>query len=64
LGLGVKHPLATWGTMINSVTKSPETMIAYTYIWIPVGLLICVTVIAFNFVGDGLRDAFDPKMKQ
>lgn len=64
LGLGVKHPLATWGTMINSVTKSAETMIAYTYIWIPVGLLICVTVIAFNFVGDGLRDAFDPKMKQ
>jgi peptide/nickel transport system permease protein len=64
LGLGVKHPLATWGTMINSVTASSETMIAYTYIWVPVGLLICLTVIAFNFVGDGLRDAFDPKMKQ
>lgn len=64
LGLGVKHPLATWGTMINSVTKSSESMIKYTYIWVPVGLLICLTVIAFNFVGDGLRDAFDPKMKQ
>lgn len=64
LGLGVKHPLATWGTMINSVTSSSESMIKYTYIWVPVGLLICLTVIAFNFVGDGLRDAFDPKMKQ
>ncbi|MEG1633232.1 MAG: ABC transporter permease [Oscillospiraceae bacterium] len=64
LGLGVKHPLATWGTMINSVTASSENMIKYTYIWVPVGLLICLTVIAFNFVGDGLRDAFDPKMKQ
>lgn len=64
LGLGVKHPLATWGTMINSVTSSNENMVKFTYIWIPVGLLICLTVIAFNFVGDGLRDAFDPKMKR
>ncbi|NLV51243.1 MAG: ABC transporter permease [Clostridiales bacterium] len=64
LGLGVKHPLATWGNMINSVTGSSEDMIRYTYIWIPIGLLICLAVIAFNFVGDGLRDAYDPKMKQ
>lgn len=63
LGLGVKHPLATWGTMINSVSTA-EAMVRYTYIWIPVGMLICLTVIAFNFVGDGLRDAFDPKMKR
>lgn len=63
LGLGVKHPLATWGTMINSVSTA-EAMKNYTYIWIPVGMLICLTVIAFNFVGDGLRDAFDPKMKR
>lgn len=64
LGLGVKHPLATWGTMINSVCTSAQAMTTYTYIWIPVGILICLTVIAFNFVGDGLRDAFDPKMKR
>lgn len=63
LGLGVKHPMATWGTMINSVSTA-EAMKLYTYIWVPVGLLICLTVIAFNFVGDGLRDAFDPKMKR
>jgi len=64
LGLGVKRPLATWGTMINAITSSNENLVRYAYIWIPVGLLICLTVIAFNFVGDGLRDAFDPKMKQ
>ncbi|MCL2079437.1 MAG: ABC transporter permease [Oscillospiraceae bacterium] len=64
LGLGVRHPLATWGTMINSVTGSSEAIIRFTYIWVPVGFLICLTVIAFNFVGDGLRDAFDPKMKR
>ena len=63
LGLGVKHPLATWGTIINSVS-SASAMAHYAYIWIPVGLLICLTVIAFNFVGDGLRDAYDPKSKQ
>ena len=63
LGLGVKHPLATWGTMINSVS-SASAMAQYAYIWIPVGLLICLTVIAFNFVGDGLRDAYDPKSKR
>ena len=63
LGLGVKHPLATWGTMINSVSSS-SAMAHYAHIWIPVGLLICLTVIAFNFVGDGLRDAYDPKAKR
>ena len=64
LGLGVKRPLATWGTMINAITSSNENLVRYAHIWIPIGLLICLTVIAFNFVGDGLRDAFDPKMKQ
>ena len=63
LGLGVKHPLATWGTIINSVS-SASAMAHYPFIWIPVGLRICMTVIAFNFVGDGLRDAYDPKAKR
>lgn len=63
LGLGVKHPLATWGTIINSVS-SASAMAHYAHIWIPVGVLICLTVIAFNFVGDGLRDAYDPKAKR
>ena len=64
LGLGVKYPLATWGSMSNAVTSSAEAVLRYAYIWVPVGLLICLTVIAFNFAGDGLRDAFDPKMRR
>jgi len=63
LGLGAKYPIATWGQIINGV-KDSYSLLHYTYIWIPVGMLICLTVIAFNFVGDGLRDAFDPKMKR
>ncbi len=64
LGLGVKHPLATWGNMMNNITQKVEYLQAYAYIWVPIGCLICLAVIAFNFVGDGLRDAFDPKMKR
>ncbi len=64
LGLGVKFPLATWGNMIEFVTGLNENLGRYIYIWLPVGILICLTVISFNFVGDGLRDAFDPKMKR
>ena len=34
------------------------------YLWVPPGICILITVMAFNFIGDGLRDAFDPKMKR
>jgi ABC-type dipeptide/oligopeptide/nickel transport systems, permease components len=63
LGLGAKYPMATWGAMINGVSTA-FALQNYIFIWLPIGLFICLTVIAFNFVGDGLRDAFDPKMKR
>ena len=63
LGLGVKYPLASWGSIINAATNV-HIMTNYWFIWIPAGLLIVLTVLGFNFVGDGLRDAFDPKMKR
>lgn len=63
LGLGIKYPLASWGTMINSVQTATQ-MSNYWYIWVPSGLCILITVLGFNFAGDGLRDAFDPKMKR
>jgi peptide/nickel transport system permease protein len=63
LGLGVKFPLASWGNIINAVNNI-FVMTSYWYVWIPAGLLILITVLGFNFVGDGLRDAFDPKMKR
>ena len=63
LGLGIKYPLASWGTIINS-SSNLYVMTNCWYLWIPAGLLIVLTVLGFNFVGDGLRDAFDPKMKR
>ncbi len=63
LGIGVKFPYASWGNIINSVNDI-FVMTNYWYVWIPAGFLILITVLGFNFVGDGLRDAFDPKMKR
>lgn len=63
LGLGLKYPLASWGTIINNASDA-YVMRNFWFNWIPAGVLILITVLGFNFVGDGLRDAFDPKMKR
>ncbi|MCH5157401.1 MAG: ABC transporter permease [Clostridiales bacterium] len=63
LGLGVPMPKAAWGSMISSSTD-PITMQYYPNLWIPAGLLIVIAVLGFNFVGDGLRDAMDPKARK
>ena len=63
LGLGAKYPLASWGSIIN-VASDAFIMTSYWFMWIPAGMLILLTVLGFNFVGDGLRDAYDPKMKR
>ena len=63
LGLGVKYPLASWGSIISAV-NNVYVMTNYWFAWIPAGMLILLTVLGFNFIGDGLRDAFDPKMKR
>lgn len=63
LGLGVKFPFASWGNIINDVNNT-HVLTTYWFIWIPAGLLLLLTDLAFNLVGDGLRDAFDPKMKR
>lgn len=63
LGLGVKFPFASWGNIINDVNDT-YVLTNYWFIWIPAGVCLLVTVLAFNLVGDGLRDAFDPKMKR
>ncbi len=63
LGLGVKFPFASWGNIINDVSNT-YVLTEYWFIWIPAGVCLLLTVLAFNLVGDGLRDAFDPKMKR
>jgi peptide/nickel transport system permease protein len=61
LGLGVQVPTPSWGNMLFGAT-SISTIEGNWWLWLPPGLLIALAVIAINFVGDGLRDALDPRM--
>lgn len=61
LNLGVKAPYAAWGTMINIISTNQNVLQNHWYVWVPAGVCIVIAVLGFNFVGDGLRDAMDPK---
>lgn len=63
LNLGAPLGTATWGTMIETA-NSMTNLQYYPNFWLGSGICITLAVLAFNFVGDGLRDAFDPKMKR
>ncbi|WP_242835251.1 MULTISPECIES: oligopeptide ABC transporter permease [Eubacteriales] len=63
LGLGVAMPFPSWGNMVQAV-RDTNDFILRSWLWIPPGICIFTIVLAINFVGDGLRDAFDPKMKK
>ena len=62
----VPFPYAAWGTMIGATSGAAGKDILENYpnLWVPAGVCIILAVLAFNFVGDGLRDAFDPKAKR
>ena len=60
LGLGVASPTPEWGTIIS---ENKINIQAYPYLGLIPGICICLTVMAVNFIGDGLRDALDPKLK-
>jgi peptide/nickel transport system permease protein len=61
LGLGVQAPTPSWGNMMSDAT-SPTILEKAPWLWLPPGLAIAICVISINFIGDGLRDAFDPRM--
>ena len=63
LGLGVQLPKAAWGTMI-ATSNDPQVLSYHVNMWLPAGLMIVIAVLGFNFVGDGLRDAMDPKARK
>lgn len=63
LGLGVRPPTASWGQMINAA-QSPEVLLGRPWLWVPACIAIALTVLAVNFVGDGLRDAVDPRSER
>jgi oligopeptide transport system permease protein len=61
LGLGVQAPLASWGTL---VTEGSTQIVVYPWLLVFPGVVMGVTVMALNFLGDGLRDAFDPQIRR
>jgi peptide/nickel transport system permease protein len=61
LGLGVQVPTPSWGNMLYGAT-SISLIENNWWLWLPPGLMIALAVLAINFVGDGLRDALDPRM--
>lgn len=63
LGLGVQLPKAAWGTMI-ATANDPQVLSYHVNMWLPAGFMIVIAVLGFNFVGDGLRDAMDPKARK
>lgn len=61
LNMGVKAPYTAWGFMINIITTNQDILQNHLNVWVPAGVCIVIAVLGFNFVGDGLRDALDPK---
>ena len=59
LGLGVQPPTASWGNMLNEAQSLP-VLESMPWLWLPPGAMIALAVLSINFIGDGLRDAFDP----
>jgi len=63
LGLGVVPPTPSWGNMMDAANSLIDFQ-RRPWLWMPPGVAIFITVIAINVLGDGLRDALDPKMKR
>ena len=62
LGLGVQPPEASWGNILY-YAQSISVLSTKLYMWVPAGVVLVLTVLSINFIGDGIRDALDTKMK-
>ncbi|PLR78659.1 peptide ABC transporter permease [Bacillus sp. V3-13] len=60
LGMGVQPPTASWGNMLTEA-QSLTVLASQPWLWVPPGMMILLAVLSINFMGDGLRDAMDPK---
>jgi peptide/nickel transport system permease protein len=63
LGFGVRVPIPSWGNILSEANNI-IVLTRMPWLWMPPGLMIFLTVLSVNFVGDGLRDAMDPRLKQ
>ena len=62
LGAGLRPPRASWGGII-SAAQDLSILTRMPWVWVPSGILIVLTVVSFHFLGEGIRDALDPRMK-
>ena len=60
LGMGVQTPIPSWGNLMN-LARDSQVFKNFPWEWIPAGIMCLLTVVSINLVGEGLRDAFDPK---
>ena len=60
LGMGVQMPAASWGNMLYNA-QSITILKSCQWMWLPPGLALMITILSINFIGNGLRDALDPK---
>ena len=63
LGVGIPLPTPSWGNMLETA-RSLDVLQDGPWIWVPPAIMILLTVLSINFIGDGLRDAIDPRFQQ
>jgi peptide/nickel transport system permease protein len=61
LGLGVPPPMPSWGNMLESA-RNLDILINLPWMWLPPAAATVLTVLCVNFIGDGIRDAIDPRL--
>jgi ABC-type dipeptide/oligopeptide/nickel transport system permease subunit len=64
LGIGIQEPQVTWGLMAADSVKTINTVQNHWWLLVPPCAALAITLLALNFLGDGLRDAFDPQTKR
>jgi peptide/nickel transport system permease protein len=63
LGFGVPQEIPSWGNMLNSANE-PDVLQFKLWIWVPPALIITITILSINFIGEGLKDALNPKSRR
>ena len=63
LGMGVKQPIPSWGNML-STARNMKSLMRYWWEWAPAGIMIFLTILSINFIGDAIREVLNPKVKE
>ena len=63
LGMGVKQPVPSWGNML-STARNMKSLMRYWWQWAPPGVMVFLTILSINFIGDGLRRTINPRTKE